>query len=480
MSEEEQSVDISDVTATVNTSTTTSDDATNAVNPSTISDDATDAANTTPDVPIDPKMAARAKAEARRRRILEKSNQRLGLVSGEGNGKPKSSDAVAENNEDGGETTSTSTKLSSSKRIQAMRRRRYGKSLQKSQQQESASSPEESKNEETKDRDVAKEAAVKETISTTNDTTTDVSNGHSSPVKTAPPSEKRKYRGVAATRRLKLKEKAAKKNTEAVARSAEIAPKVSNKLATSRLPIVFYIFTIFVLFGVGFKIGIDQVLEEQVLVHPNNQLAPQQYGIGLLKILDKNKSKIGGSFSEIKAERIKKDFVDDEFGGDNFDDHYEPNIDPLFGIDLDVYAQGDSIFMTIARFAIFLHRINLRIFYYLPLSILTAIFRIPAKLMQTPPILCLVGIGVRQFAKRILGAGLPEEIKQSDKKDVLGMIKNGVVNYITKSFPTVVQLYDLVVNLRSDFFIILCGLFVGLAWNNYGLVGSAVDRHDEL
>jgi len=403
---------------------------------------------------------ARAKAEARRRRILEKSQQRMGLVSGE------TSKPSAAENEDGDNTI---TKSASSNRLQAMRRRRYKKSQQQSQEKSgNITAPEEGKNE-VKDVEISRD-----TVETTVDEITDVSNS-SSTVKADPPSEKRKYRGVAAMRRQKLKEKAV------AARSAttEIAPKPC-KVVTNKLPILLHIFAILILFSVGFKVGIDQVVEEGVLVH-SNLLAPRQHGIGLLRILNRKSTndKDPKSFLEDEVKWVNKESVD-EFGGgeeENFDAYYEPNIDPLFKLDLDLYTQGGSFFMVIARCAVSLHRINLQIFYYTPLSIFNAIFRIPAKLMQTPPVLCLVALGIRQFAS-VLGAALPEEPPESNKKDILGMIKNGVVNYVASSFPTFVTLYNVLVHLRSDLFIILCGLFVGLAWNHHGVVLG--DGHDEL
>jgi hypothetical protein len=215
-------------------------------------------------------------------------------------------------------------------------------------------------------------------------------------------------------------------------------------------------------------------------------LAPQQHGIGLLSLVDRFKT--SGTSPDPKALLEQEQAgtfnpvtgMKDEFGGDDDDDEeYVPNIDPLFQLDLDSFTKGNSIFMIAARFAIGLHRLNLYFFYYLPIGIFNALMRIPAKLIQTPPLLFAFCLFVRQFAKRILGAALPDVPSGNKKEDLLAMAKTWVMNYLSSSFPTVVEFYDAFTHLRADMFILLCGFFVGLVWNHHS-VAVAGAGHDEL
>mmetsp|Transcript_22361 Transcript_22361/g.33037 ORF Transcript_22361/g.33037 Transcript_22361/m.33037 type:complete len:423 (+) Transcript_22361:158-1426(+) len=408
---------------------------------------------------------ARAKAEARRRRILEKSNQRFGVVSGE---EPKGN--VTE------EKSEATTAPSSSSRMQAMRRRRYKKSSQQSKEEPDKASAKEGKKEESR----SAETLPREEVDTQTATITEVRKKDDGDA-TAQSQEKRKYKGVAAMRRQRLKEKAAatsKENSEKVATKAALK---SPKLTMNKIPIILHMLIIFVLFGIGFKLGIDQVVDENIVVH-STLLAPQEHGISLLSIFDKGSKKADSQKVFPEEESVwSNEEIPDEFGKheESFDEGYEPKIDPLFQVDLDLYTKGDSIFMILARFTVSLHRLMLKVIYYTPLAMFTALIRIPGKLLETPPILCLLSVVVRQFGKRVLGAGLPEELQEIKKQDIMAMVKNGVMNFLANSFPTFVGLYDAFTHLRSDIFIVLCGLFVGLAWNHHGLTPTGSD-HDEL
>lgn len=408
---------------------------------------------------------ARAKAEARRRRILEKSNQRMGVVSGEGT-KVK----VTEEENDSSMAPSTSS------RMQAMRRRRYRKSSQQPKEETDKVSSEEGRKEEKKTREIPPREEVKNPTTTVTE-----AEGNEDGDTGAQTQEKRKYKGVAAMRRQRLKEKAAataKENSEQVAMKTALK---SPKPTMSKIPIILHLLIIVILFGIGFKFGIDQVVDESIVVH-STLLAPQEHGIRLLSILDKDSKKAESKKNILEEESDwSNEDSTDEFGKDeeSFDEEYEPKIDPLFQVDLDLYTQGDSIFMMLARFAVSLHRLLLKVVYYTPLAMFTALIRMPSKLLETPPVLCLVSVGVRQFGKRVLGAGLPEQPQETNKSDIMAMVKNGVMNFLASSFPTFVGLYDAFTHLRSDIFIVLCGLFVGLAWNHHGLT-PPVSEHDEL
>jgi hypothetical protein len=396
---------------------------------------------------------ARAKAEARRRKILEKSNQRMDLVSGE-NGIPEP-DAELE--------------LSGAARLQAMRRRRFKKSGNKEESEETPSNPmtQETDDEvpETPKEEPQSMAMQEEAVEET------------------PGTETKKYKGVAAVRRQKAKQRA-----EAAAAATESSDQVTlpelKRLPINKLPIFMHILTILVLFVSGLQIGLNQPVHETVAVH-RTLVVPQEHGIGITTIFGGGKKGSNDAKALLQEELSVLDH--DHIAGDEFaqkdrvdDNESEPNIDPLFGVDLDLYTRGDGILMVFGRFAVSLHRINLQIFYYLPMAIVGALISLPRKLLQTPPILFLLALMIRQVGKRVLGAGLPEpDDKSSAKEDVLAMLKQGVMNFLASSFPNTVELYDAFTHLRADMFVILCGLFVGLAWSHH-FDGSSALVHDEL
>ena len=110
---------------------------------------------------------------------------------------------------------------------------------------------------------------------------------------------------------------------------------------------------------------------------------------------------------------------------------------------------------------------------------------IPQQLLTTPPILCIISLVVRQSSKLIFGAKLPEPTSdKKDSKDVLAMMKQGVMNFLAGLFPTVVSVYDVWTHLRSDMYVILCGVFVGLAYTHHFVkqeaTGSSLGGTDEL
>jgi hypothetical protein len=151
------------------------------------------------------------------------------------------------------------------------------------------------------------------------------------------------------------------------------------------------------------------------------------------------------------------------------------NIDPLFQVDLDQYTQGNGPFWSVARGAVRLHRLNLAIFYYAPRSLFRALADFVWSLWQSPPVLCITAIVLRQFVgKFLLGAHLPTTTKanEAQQKDVLTMVKNFVSNVVLSSFPTAVTLYDVWTHLRADMYVLLCGFLVGLAWSHNGRAGS--------
>jgi hypothetical protein len=143
----------------------------------------------------------------------------------------------------------------------------------------------------------------------------------------------------------------------------------------------------------------------------------------------------------------------------------------LFGLDLDKITNGPGLLLFLSRGAIFLHRINLSIFYYFPRRMFGNIVSLVKGLVDTPPIMALSALTVRQLiGKVILGAKLPVKGVKDEKKkssDVMSMVMNMVKTFILGSFPTLVSMYDAWTHLRADMYIVLCGLFVGVVWHHF-------------
>jgi hypothetical protein len=70
--------------------------------------------------------------------------------------------------------------------------------------------------------------------------------------------------------------------------------------------------------------------------------------------------------------------------------------------------------------------------------------------------------------KRILNAGIPQrDAEERDSGiDVVALVKQWVINFVSTSFPNAVSFYDAFSHLRSDMYIIMCGVFFGLAWTH--------------
>jgi hypothetical protein len=151
------------------------------------------------------------------------------------------------------------------------------------------------------------------------------------------------------------------------------------------------------------------------------------------------------------------------------DDDYVPNIDPLFRVDLDELTKGPGILNQLARGAIAVHRMILWLLYYTPIHVMNTLLAIPVALIKMPPALFLIALVLRQIVgKVILGAHIPEKDNPEDKNniEVIGMVKNVIKNFFATSFPTLTWAYDVFVHLRSDMYIVLCGVFCGMAWSH--------------
>jgi hypothetical protein len=416
---------------------------------------------------------ARAKAQARRQRILEKSRDRMGLVSG---------DAVV---------LDTATKASSS---MSMRRRRYAggskkvasTSSQPLEEAETVNTISENEDLPKSDADSSSTAAFLEERSFAEDTSilpTSAENNEESKLATeTSTAPARQYKGVAATRRQMLQRE---KALQGESSSSKPSSSVSRRIVPM-WPLIVHLGTILMLLGAGLWVGGSTYyrgIDDPFRVH-RSSLAPREHGIMDRWWTSRKVTKEGDITTIWKQDSNK--YEDDEFASKE-QAPYTPNLDPLFQVDLDVYTRGDSLFMTIARFAVILHRVNLAIFYFFPLAVLKFIFHIPRQWMRTPPILAVYAVLVRQVAKRGFGAETLASIQSTSKmsgsgvtKDIWSMIKQGVTSFLTTTFPMIVEFYESFTHLRSDMFIILCGVFVGMVWKHHWDWSSSIGEHEEL
>jgi len=453
----------------------------------------------------------REKAEARRKRILEKANKRMDYVNGE----------QIQNNEE------KKTSLSNAARIRAARQRRYGK---KSASVATTTTVKTTKtttenNTEAVDSTTNEQPDSKTTEPTVNDTETNptidaTKKGESDdevipfdePVgklaegpeisgdeTITPTTEKKKiYLGVARMRRQML----AKKRNDKVDSATETVKSASSgktaegtvtdsvgkvrlpSFKIQTIPIYMHIFVIVLLFVAGFDVGIQQFHAD---VDVRFQVAFQEFGIPVVQrnpwqsltkvtaIKNAKRALVDELRQQTDGGKKSSSDLHDEFLEINLgEDEYIPNIDPIFGVDLDEMTEGPGILNKLAKGAISMHRIILWLFYYAPISIFNSILSIPSTLIQTPPTLFLSAIMLRQvLGKMILGAAIPEargddsnDGKKQNKIEILSMAKNFVKNFFVASFPTLVTLYDVFVHLKSDMYIVLCGVFLGLAWTH--------------
>ena len=393
------------------------------------------------------KAKANAAAEARRLRILEKGKDRMNKVVG------LQQEADDEDEE---------VKSSSAARMAAMRRRRFKKGKTNKEESagdaaaaEAATTTEEKPPAAAAEKETETEAAKPEPVVEKEETTSD-----------EPP---KKYKGVAKMRRAKMmqkkKEEAAKSEEDFknAADSPAVQARKRKKNKQPVLPILMYILTTLMLFLAGLDVGLQHADDSIVVSH---EFAPHQFDIQSLNPWSPKKfSKTLETEEDANDAYARGLSEEDEFGGDATaeDDDYVPNIDPLFGVDLDEMTRGPGIVPQLARGAVKLHRMIL----YIPLQL----FAIPRLLLQYPPVMCLAALTIRQvIAKLVLGAKLPDNIEEDVRNakevtDVLSMIKNGVKNTVMSTFPTAVSMFEAFQHLRADMYVVLCGVFVGLLYS---------------
>ena len=258
--------------------------------------------------------------------------------------------------------------------------------------------------------------------------------------------------------------------------SSQVSAKpIRSTKKVSAIPVYMQLFTVILLFIAGLDIGLQQSSYKGA----NFQLAVNEHG---LPLIHRNVQIFGGKkevLEELKVSHESYEQIEEEFA-DVLQDEVSGNIDPIFGVDLDKLTEGPGLLNILARQAVSVHRLILFLVLYLPKKALQSFVGVPQALLQSPPALCVIAVIVRQvFGKAILGAGIPELDEKDDSGgviDVVAMIKKFVSNFFAGNFPLLAKLYDAFTHLRADIYVMLFGVFSGLAWVHLmGIGGSYVE-----
>lgn len=409
--------------------------------------------------------AARAQAEARRKRILEKAQNRLGVVSGE------QELSAAEKEEAAAKAA----------RIRAARQRRYGKKNKASTTEGAAATTTTTTTAEDSQpaKDDAKIAAPTAEVEPPKGTPSAAeSKSEEVEKKTEPPVDKsddkvptKKYKGVAKMRRTMIKKKKIEQSQAAEEMSKDEVVNVRPSSKVSVFPVYMQFVTVLLLFIAGLDIGLQQGPHEMA----NFRLSVYQHG---LPVIHRSVRETSDERTEPKSLiGIEETFDsapqdDEEEFAEETEDEKIPNIDPVFRVDLDEMTAGPGLLNSLARQAVSVHRLVLFLFFYLPSSTLKTLFGVPQALLQSPPALCLIAIILRQvFGKAIFGAGIPEADGKEDNGgaiDVIAMAKKFISSFVSNTFPMAAKFYEAFTHLRADIYVILCGVFTGLALVHVG------------
>jgi hypothetical protein len=340
----------------------------------------------------------------------------------------------------------------------------------------------------------------------------------------------KKYLGVAKMRRRMIKERQEqqqftvdethksdkKSSAPAVSKSSTSAaaihlPKKHRSMITT-MPILMYAVTTFFLFLTGLNIGLQQAQvnycysnqviagdtadgycyntsnEPQWSLVVHSELAPRKMG-GLQRLLS-TMNIVLPLHGKVASEMIQKEKLQVEnrlleHQNDDAEDEFsttEPtekiispgNIDPLFQVDLDALTAGDGLYFKLGRFAVRIHRLILTLLFYAPKSMIQSLASFIWSFVQTPPILFIMAILIRHGLGRVvLGAKLPNTVvDETQHKDILSTVKTFVTKFVLSSFPTITVFYDVWTYIRSDMYVMLCGLFVGIALSHHHQAGS--------
>ena len=413
------------------------------------------------------KSSARERAEARRRRILEKSKDRLSVVSGteklKATTEPEASakdtvdnivaataDAADANNvkaetpvegssndevaakKDNVSNVSESKEVSKgSSRLAQMRRRRYKKNTTPAAAPATTETTADSTttataagaSNESPVANVVNEEKAKEEPS-------NKAKNDDKPASSTTDNEDRKYLGVVKMRRKMLAEK--KASEEAAQAAKSVSKKSTSSVTASKLkkdkkavislrPILVEFVTIIFLFLAGFDVGVqNHVVVNQEVPTIHDTFSINDSGIGAMKLVGGGKDGALSKSPDAIMSQDPFDLLDIEEEHGEFEDSSkpmgasstsstkEPNIDPVFGVDFDELTQGGGIFMSLVRAAVSIHRMLTYFFFLLPMSFITSLLALPKRIMVNPPILFLCSITIRYLGKHVLGGSIPD------------------------------------------------------------------------
>lgn len=459
--------------------------------------------------PMEQPLTAKEKAAARRKRILEAGRTRMDVMAGEvvpkeAGGSPTAAgdagagevaagdEAAAAGAEGGAQAEEESSRPSGSARLKAMRLRRFKKAqAAKTDDGEGDDKPAATAEGETAARSAP---VVEEEKKEAKPSPAAAGDGEAAPTA----GDEKKYVGVAKMRRMRLAEQKKKAEAEASASDAgaggglktsasgrkPVPPSLSTvertALKWNRTPIFLHLLTAVLIFLGGLGLGMHSspgnvggMNAGAVLI---DGYAPATEGIGILKLF----GLFGGGAAPTETMDARDLLLqqglgqeDDVSETDEFAtkpegaEGKEPNIDPLFQLDLDSFTEGPGLMMMAGRGAVAVHRMNLWLFYYVPISIFRSMLALPRSLLGSPPLLFLLALILRALFRDGLGAELPgadadKEEKSSETKDIVGMGMNAAKNFALTTFPTVFAVWRVVRDARADMYVGLCGVFVGL------------------
>lgn len=450
---------------------------------------------------------AKAKAEARRRRILEAGQFRLDVVAGN-----MTADTEAE----------TPTKSSGSNRLAQMRRRRFKSSKSAAATTSPApstnttSTAEDTPKEDKADTDKKEEVVTVEKPTVVEEEKPKVVEEEKKAK--GDDEDTRKYMGVAKMRRKRLAEQKAAtsstnntkadSSTNTPVQSSLSCPPISLVSGHSKLAAWMQLLTIILLFFSGLDAGFSsRASRVQTSLFVPTWAGGIQHDTYVSTMADDDHV----AFSKQKQPSILQQeddvFVDakdeDEFegignhkpsGADTSGHKKEPNIDPLFQIDMDALVDGyTGIFGFLVRTAIYFHRWNLYFFYDIPKSIF---WDMPRRWLSAPPILFVLALLIRLVGKHILSAQVPEieavltkkyetstdnskildtgteSVNASKIADAIdpgkmsSIASNFVKNWLQNNFPSLYFIITALRDVRQDMYVILCGVLFGMVLKN--------------
>mmetsp|Transcript_16071 Transcript_16071/g.23658 ORF Transcript_16071/g.23658 Transcript_16071/m.23658 type:complete len:340 (-) Transcript_16071:97-1116(-) len=295
-------------------------------------------------------------------------------------------------------------------RLKAMRKKRFAKRSAKTEELAKAdetavkaeSSTSAEKMEKTDEKNAEVEVADQPVVN---------QEGEAEAEEIALPTDKKKYKGVAAIRRQRIIEKRLKEADKP--EKAELLGTMPKKQRD--LSGYYELLVLIIIFMAGFLIGGMQ--HESVVVKAGlNYLNPPETVVRVPHVLN------GLDYSS----------EDDEF---DVEVEEVGEIDPIFGVDLDKLVEGDDILRKLAKVAVKIHR---------------SIISFPLAILKNPPVLLIVSIFLRKLIK------IPKAVQNKQENS------NMIMAYLIGFFPLLSSILNLYRRTRKDVGVMFVGLLLGL------------------